>query len=717
MEHNGKRTEGTAKGERAPRCGRPSDADGLRKSADGSAACVRRHVHGAVGFLGPSVESVGPVGGPAAAVPDGGSTLDAAPVSILGQCGGPGGLLDGLRGPDGRHGMAAGGHASSRVDASAGLVEHPGGPLGGVAGLGGVGGGLGGVSVADSGGVAAGLGGSGDPGDRGRGLGGGVGVLGGPRGAAILKAVAACLTGKAASPGRARRRGGRGVRGGPQTAPVMPDSVPSGARPIEHSGVAAGNPARRGEVLGGQEYQATKRQDDRRGGQKSGGKICTPNTAKVLANKHGVASDSNAPTAGMLDKTASAPKAGSLPEGRCTQSEPPARFGLCGSAHGDGQAVVRWAVWPPPADLPAAGTSAPEKKPNNGNDVDRVISYAFPGGASEKQQAAVINAVANAVRLGASYPLLAHAAVDPAAQRQPPWICLEKRGKEVAGLLTEARRVWPPDNPHGFKGNTFLDLLKHMPEGWRPKPVTRRDGEHEVTFLDRQHKTEELADLAERIDAWREQALNWPDNGVAAPDGVARQRYRCQVGPSAGFLSQSGASIVPLGGLRGPVDGRTRSMPYGGSILSGAFVRRIEHPGAHGGVSGGLPGPAGGLAGGHGSSRMSTALVGQSGGAVGPLDGLRGPGGGPVAAVSQGDSTLAGGSAAILNGPGRSDGLPVRLDGQPENPRGAAVLQAVTVYLRRNARRQGQKRGRHSTGIARPKGESVSVHARLRCRA
>lgn len=52
---------------------------------------------------------------------------------------------------------------------------------------------------------------------------------GGPRGAAVLKAVQAYLTGKAARPGRARLRGGRGVRGvrvGPQTVKSAPDSAP-----------------------------------------------------------------------------------------------------------------------------------------------------------------------------------------------------------------------------------------------------------------------------------------------------------------------------------------------------------------------------------------------------------------------------------------------------------------------------------------------------------
>jgi hypothetical protein len=159
-----------------------------------------------------------------------------------------------------------------------------------------------------------------------------------------------------------------------------------------------------------------------------------------------------------------------------------------------------------------------EQQRHNGDDTDpdRVISYAFPGGASEKQRAAVMNAIANAVRQGASYPLLAHAVRSPKAEGDTPWGRIEDAGKRTAALLDKARYVWPP-----FKGETFLDLLKHMHEGWRPKPVAKREGETEMAFSERERRTTgELLPLAEAIDAWRKQATTWPD-GVSAMLPVA----------------------------------------------------------------------------------------------------------------------------------------------------------------------------------------------------
>jgi hypothetical protein len=141
----------------------------------------------------------------------------------------------------------------------------------------------------------------------------------------------------------------------------------------------------------------------------------------------------------------------------------------------------------------------------NGNDVDRVIAFAFPGGPSEKQQAAVINAIGNATRQGASYPLLAHAVISPKAQGKTPWERIEEAGKRTAALLEKARSIWSD-----FKGETLLDLLKHMRQGWKPKPVVRREGESEIAFSERQQGASVVGDLAREIDAWREQATEWP---------------------------------------------------------------------------------------------------------------------------------------------------------------------------------------------------------------
>ena len=103
--------------------------------------------------------------------------------------------------------------------------------------------------------------------------------------------------------------------------------------------------------------------------------------------------------------------------------------------------------------------------------------------------------------------------------------------------------------------------------------------------------------------------------------------------------------------------------------------------------------------GGHGSGQEAASgdFLSHSGVLIEPLDDLRGPADGPTAAVSHDDSGLTDMAASILGQRGRPDG----------GPRGAAVLQAVTVYLRQNARRQGQKRGRHSTGIARKRASAI----------
>ena len=125
----------------------------------------------------------------------------------------PGGPVGLAGGSGGRPGVAAGGHASSRVHASVGLVEHPGEPLDDLAGPGD---GLAALGGGRDGGSVAVLG---QP-----------GASGGPRGAAVLAAVGDFMRrGKAARPGRAKRRGRRGVRCGPQTVKCAPDSAPPAA--------------------------------------------------------------------------------------------------------------------------------------------------------------------------------------------------------------------------------------------------------------------------------------------------------------------------------------------------------------------------------------------------------------------------------------------------------------------------------------------------------
>ena len=105
--------------------------------------------------------------------------------------------------------------------------------------------------------------------------------------------------------------------------------------------------------------------------------------------------------------------------------------------------------------------------------------------------------------------------------------------------------------------------------------------------------------------------------------------------------------------------------------------------------------------GGHGpesQARLSAGFLGYRGVSIEPLGDLRGAGGGPAAALSAVDSTLAAAPVPVLGQRGALGGL-------PGGPRAAVVLKAVGDFLRgrkagpRQARR-GKKQGRHSTGIA-----------------
>jgi hypothetical protein len=140
------------------------------------------------------------------------------------------------------------------------------------------------------------------------------------------------------------------------------------------------------------------------------------------------------------------------------------------------------------------GNGAPREQRHDDGD-DRLISFAFPGGASEKQRAATVNAIANAIRQGASYPLLAHAVISSKVEGDTPWERIENAGRRTAGLLSTARWTWPD-----FKGGTLLELLEHA------------------------DRTQKVDQLAWELGGWRKQVVEWPDNGVAASDAVAPKR-------------------------------------------------------------------------------------------------------------------------------------------------------------------------------------------------
>jgi len=245
----------------------------------------------------------------------------------------------------------------------------------------------------------------------------------------------------------------------------------------------------------------------------------------------GETNPASAPAGGTVDNTASAPVAGTL-------TDPPARRLPASSAPVSESSAPVWPAqratgWhetnkvnpdePTERENPAAdaattdplslgaarsdenngdngnnqnGNGAAGEKRNDGNDVDRVIHFAFPGGASEKQEAAMINAIATAVRQGASYPLLAHAVVSPKLQAEPPWVRVEEAGKETADLLGRARRCWPAST---FQ--TVGELLVAVAENYVPR-------------------NEKESNLIPDVQAWRKQATEWPPDGqsVARPE-------------------------------------------------------------------------------------------------------------------------------------------------------------------------------------------------------
>jgi hypothetical protein len=97
-----------------------------------------------------------------------------------------------------------------------------------------------------------------------------------------------------------------------------------------------------------------------------------------------------------------------------------------------------------------------------------LLALAYPGGATDGQRAPVVNAVVEALRMGATYPSLAHAVISPRFQDKKPWDRIQAAGRDVANLLAEARSSWPE-----FKGQTLSELLEH---------VNRKQPQDELAF-------------------------------------------------------------------------------------------------------------------------------------------------------------------------------------------------------------------------------------------
>jgi len=151
--------------------------------------------------------------------------------------------------------------------------------------------------------------------------------------------------------------------------------------------------------------------------------------------------------------------------------------------------------------LPSASASDSIEKQSTASldgDGERLVAIAFPGGASEKQRAAVLNAAAEALRLGASMPLLAHAVRSRKANGVKPWERIEDAGHRARDLLGRASAVLATD----FEGASLADVYEYLAGGGQ---IQKGAGE-----------------VKRDLRAWRSQVMAWPESAeVAAGKGAA----------------------------------------------------------------------------------------------------------------------------------------------------------------------------------------------------
>jgi hypothetical protein len=123
---------------------------------------------------------------------------------------------------------------------------------------------------------------------------------------------------------------------------------------------------------------------------------------------------------------------------------------------------------------------------DNGNNVERLLAFAFPSGKPpETARATCIDRIAEAVRLGATYPLLAYAVRSPKAKGSKPWERIEAAGQRVRELIDRAK------DEIGFRGETLAALLEYVPVNGKA--------------------LKERAELFQtELRGWRKQATEWP---------------------------------------------------------------------------------------------------------------------------------------------------------------------------------------------------------------
>ena len=102
----------------------------------------------------------------------------------------------------------------------------------------------------------------------------------------------------------------------------------------------------------------------------------------------------------------------------------------------------------------------------------------------------MLSGIAEAERLGASHPLMAHAVQSRTFGKVDPWKRVEEAGRKCQEVACLARS-------YGFAGNTILELLAWC-ETWEPTGLTERA-------------------LGGKILAFRVQATTWPGDARAPP--------------------------------------------------------------------------------------------------------------------------------------------------------------------------------------------------------
>jgi hypothetical protein len=150
---------------------------------------------------------------------------------------------------------------------------------------------------------------------------------------------------------------------------------------------------------------------------------------------------------------------------------------------------------PRPASLSEGAHTETAKATANGNDVDRLLAFAFPSGKPpEKALAACMDRIAEAMRLGATYPLLAHAVISPKAKGSTPWERITAAGERVRELIDRAKAEI------AFPGDTLAALLEYVPVNGRPSNETAECFQKELR-------------------GWRRQATKWP---LTEAEGAAK---------------------------------------------------------------------------------------------------------------------------------------------------------------------------------------------------